>query len=1435
MVDIIAPDQDKQAVKIQQSGLLRAKKFEINASQAKNEPLLSLEYLDKFLKGVFQTFTSGNNVENPAPKVLVFTAGSESLNKNDYLVQLGVLKEKEVEQGENKLKATLYLDDLISVITTTRNWLESHYGKKYSLKWQVEAEVLTSLLKAAKDELDDTSGLLTKTYLSDLSREVKDALEDLLGYISAILNDNQEELQLDSNQELLRQIKQDALKTWEDELAELVKLLAQAQLDANHLTTPNFNLSPHDLREVLNVFLEELSRQLERSQDQWNKLSDSTKNSLRLLQKPFDTTALNQNLINFTDIRVATNIQELLEKILEELEKKAEKETDPQAEEKEEDDAGGGETEDKKPEKLPEQPNIDQILSQIEFEAVELVQKQILQADEVKDLSESAQNELGMRLKELVIDYFSDSQHRQLITQQIDQYLIETGLQKKTTTEGFLVYFIPDEIDEVNLNIPNLCTKLALHYSAEFFKLNNSKIAELFQEIKAKDAVAVSAAETEEAAPQAEETQVAVVPATPAGTAVVDGNRLAELVELYRNAKNENQVEVLTSEAIRAGLLTSEQEKVFKIVQQQLFAVMPFDLINDDLRQMMLEIAVTYALEHPDPKLISQSTILFEIFAKNQEFRQVVERFYSQNLNQILSRAKTDEKTGAQLNEFLFTSTVLSDDWVANLTDQQLKEYFNISNLSAGDRAKFLLLLKMGLYLKRFDHYKINLPHQGVIDAGIFNRDSRGEDGLSFPHFNQKVHAHGPAGLLAIAGEPEQLAAQDQTTQNQALGFRQQMLISLWQSLPAEDRQVFLEYYLPDFDLSSENTEPYQVAQASGVLPQTVAAKIAPRFSLGKLLGDIHSGRLSGLKGMGQNPSQEVKDRVAKALLEKVATAYVGVAAKAVVRKLYPILKKIEEISKKILPLIGLAISYLFYKFPIFMGTIAAGIGLSVAFPFLAPIILPASFVAGGLLQWGATKLSGLWSGVKDILGFGGGAGGVGGGAALGATAPPSVGAGVSLLPTTPIVPAIIAASAGTILMAQTILTPGAFLHNLDYSASIIETYGLCWPTTGNITTYKRYPGGAPHAVYGGIGDAVDIANAEGTPIISPFSGTIVLAGAGQDTMADYGNYVMMTVDETINGHTGFTVIFAHLSKVADKFHNQTGKKVEKGDEIGLMGTTGNSSGPHLHYEVVYRDGSGRIITIPEVAPPQPEIQLTSNGFLISTPVITKRCVGSYLAQDLGALSCEEPIKIMPVGDSITVGMGAEGQGGYRGPLYQKLTSLGHNNIQFVGTSTQGSAIPAPEGGGGEKHHEGYENQNPAAIFSLSQNGISQLKPDITLIHAGTIDICNSSPNEYAANVLDIAQHAENNGSKVFVAKIIGDNQCGGSLENHEAFNQALVSIYQQRQADDKLSNTAIIDLSQALSLDNDYTDGVHPNSAGYIKMADGWYNQALVDLPKCR
>lgn len=113
-------------------------------------------------------------------------------------------------------------------------------------------------------------------------------------------------------------------------------------------------------------------------------------------------------------------------------------------------------------------------------------------------------------------------------------------------------------------------------------------------------------------------------------------------------------------------------------------------------------------------------------------------------------------------------------------------------------------------------------------------------------------------------------------------------------------------------------------------------------------------------------------------------------------------------------------------------------------------------------------------------------------------------------------------------------------------------TGGWTWPAGGPVTSEFGYRWGRLHA-------GIDIGAPEGSPIWAARSGTVTFAGG----MSGYGNMVLL------DHGGGVSTAYAHQSAILVG----VGAIVSAGQQIGQVGSTGNSTGPHLHFET--RIGGG--------------------------------------------------------------------------------------------------------------------------------------------------------------------------------------------------------------------------------------------------------------------
>lgn len=118
----------------------------------------------------------------------------------------------------------------------------------------------------------------------------------------------------------------------------------------------------------------------------------------------------------------------------------------------------------------------------------------------------------------------------------------------------------------------------------------------------------------------------------------------------------------------------------------------------------------------------------------------------------------------------------------------------------------------------------------------------------------------------------------------------------------------------------------------------------------------------------------------------------------------------------------------------------------------------------------------------------------------------------------------------------------------------------LLWPTTGRLSglfgSQRIYANGEAGSYHSGA----DIARGEGTPVIAPADGVVVLAADHPFTLE--GNLLM------IDHGAGLSSSFLHLSRIDVK----RGQRVSRGQLIGAVGKTGRATGPHLHWSLRWRE-----------------------------------------------------------------------------------------------------------------------------------------------------------------------------------------------------------------------------------------------------------------------
>jgi murein DD-endopeptidase MepM/ murein hydrolase activator NlpD len=132
--------------------------------------------------------------------------------------------------------------------------------------------------------------------------------------------------------------------------------------------------------------------------------------------------------------------------------------------------------------------------------------------------------------------------------------------------------------------------------------------------------------------------------------------------------------------------------------------------------------------------------------------------------------------------------------------------------------------------------------------------------------------------------------------------------------------------------------------------------------------------------------------------------------------------------------------------------------------------------------------------------------------------------------------------------------------RDVERQEALVGAHPSIWPTYGWLT--GRF-GGRPDPFTGerAFHQGLDISTAKGQPVYATANGTIDSAARS----GEYGNLIVVRHD------FGLSTRYGHLSK----FNVRPGQTVKRGDVIGFVGSTGRSTGAHLHYEVL---ANGKLI-----------------------------------------------------------------------------------------------------------------------------------------------------------------------------------------------------------------------------------------------------------------
>jgi len=230
--------------------------------------------------------------------------------------------------------------------------------------------------------------------------------------------------------------------------------------------------------------------------------------------------------------------------------------------------------------------------------------------------------------------------------------------------------------------------------------------------------------------------------------------------------------------------------------------------------------------------------------------------------------------------------------------------------------------------------------------------------------------------------------------------------------------------------------------------------------------------------------------------------------------------------------------------------------------------------------------------------------------------------------------------------------------------------------------------------------------------------------------------------------------------------------------------------------------------------------ELALHSRVLSQAEISRHYMDGAIGLRRGYLGCESPVRIMPLGDSVT---GALSQGGYRPKLYFDLVDAGYE-VDFVGSKTDFS-------GSHDRDHEGHGGFTASDIAASLNSWLTQYPPDAVLLHIGSNeDPAFPYPSTGGVETLHNIIDSFDPSISIVQARIINKVPYDPLITQ---FNDNVVAIVAARVATGE--NIAIADHESALNyIDDMDPDGNHPVQSGYEKMASVWFEQLASFLPTC-
>ncbi|KAI1657216.1 carbohydrate esterase family 3 protein [Daldinia decipiens] len=194
------------------------------------------------------------------------------------------------------------------------------------------------------------------------------------------------------------------------------------------------------------------------------------------------------------------------------------------------------------------------------------------------------------------------------------------------------------------------------------------------------------------------------------------------------------------------------------------------------------------------------------------------------------------------------------------------------------------------------------------------------------------------------------------------------------------------------------------------------------------------------------------------------------------------------------------------------------------------------------------------------------------------------------------------------------------------------------------------------------------------------------------------------------------------------------------------------------------------------------------------------------------------PLRIMPLGASITFGFGSSDNNGYRKDIRDKIEANG-NKVNMVGNNPSGSMK--------DNDTEGWKSYTVDQVHDKANVSVPKYKPNVILVNVGTNDCVQNKDLPNAGKRLQsllASLYAESPKATVVLSTLLV-NKNPDVQARVDDYNAQLRRVAAQLQSSNK--RLVLVDMQgrDGPGLDDLNSDGTHPGDAGYRKMADVFYD----------